>query len=121
MPDAARFLTAGRGLAPPDEVRPDNMRHSAYRITTETEARAAVAELVARGVAIVKTWVDDRGGAVRKLTPELYGAIIDEAHRRGMRVMVHATGARRRQGVAARGRRRLRPRSRTWTTSCSTW
>ena len=31
MPDAARFLTAGRGLAPPDEVRPDNMRHSAYR------------------------------------------------------------------------------------------
>jgi imidazolonepropionase-like amidohydrolase len=90
--DAARFLTAGRGLAPPDEVRPDNMRHSAYRITTALEARAAVAELAARGVAIVKTWVDDRGGAVRKLTPELYGAIIDEAHRRGMRVMVHATG-----------------------------
>ncbi len=90
--DAARFLTAGRGLAPPDEVRPDNMRHSAYRITTEAEARAAVAELAARGVAIVKTWVDDRGGAVRKLTPELYGAIIDEAHQRGMRVMVHATG-----------------------------
>jgi len=92
IPDAARFLTAGRGLAPPDEVRPDNMRHSAYRITTEAEARAAVAELAARGVAIVKTWVDDRGGAVRKLTPPIYGAIIDEAHRRGMRVMVHATG-----------------------------
>jgi len=92
IPDAARFLTAGRGLAPPDEVRPDNMRHSAYRITTEAAARAAVAELSARGVAIVKTWVDDRGGAVRPLTPALYGAIIDEAHRRGMRVMVHATG-----------------------------
>ncbi len=91
IPDAARFLTAGRGLAPPDEVRPDNMRHSAYRITTEAEARAAVAELAGRGVAIVKTWVDNRGGAVRKLTPELYGAIIDEAHRRGLRVMVHAT------------------------------
>ncbi len=91
IPDAARFLTAGRGLAPPDEVRPDNMRHSAYRITTESEARAAVGELAGRGVAIVKTWVDDRGGAVRKLTPELYGAIIDEAHRRGLRVMVHAT------------------------------
>jgi imidazolonepropionase-like amidohydrolase len=91
IPDAARFLTAGRGLAPPDEVRPDNMRHSAYRITTASEARAAVGELAARGVAIVKTWVDDRGGAVRKLTPELYGAIIDEAHRRGLRVMVHAT------------------------------
>ena len=91
IPDAARFLTAGRGLAPPDEVRPDNMRHAAYRITTGEEARAAVRELAARGVTIVKTWVDDRGGAVRKLTPDLYGAIIDEAHRHGLRVMVHAT------------------------------
>lgn len=90
-PDAARFLTAGRGLAPPDEVRPDNMRHSAYRITTTDEARAAVRELAALGVTVVKTWVDDRGGAVRKLTPELYGAIIDEAHANRMRVMVHAT------------------------------
>ena len=91
IPDAARFLTAGRGLAPPDEVRPGNMRHSAYRITTDAEARAAVRELAAHGVTIVKTWVDDRGGAVRKLTPDLYGAIIDAAHRHGLRVMAHAT------------------------------
>jgi imidazolonepropionase-like amidohydrolase len=91
-PDAARFLTAGRGLAPPDEVRPDNMRHSAYSIDTPDAARAAVRELKARGVAIVKTWVDDRGGAVRKMPPDVYGAIIDEAHAQGMRVMVHATG-----------------------------
>lgn len=88
--DAARFLTAGRGLAPEDEIRPDNMRHSAYKITTEAEARAAVGDLADRGVSIVKTWVDDRGGRVRKLTPTVYGAIIDEAHQRGMRVMVHA-------------------------------
>jgi imidazolonepropionase-like amidohydrolase len=92
IPDAARFLSAGRGLAPPDEIRPDNMRHSAYRITTVDEVRTAIAELAAQRVQIVKTWVDDRGGAVRPLTPELYGAIIDEAHRHGMRVMVHATG-----------------------------
>jgi imidazolonepropionase-like amidohydrolase len=91
-PDAARFLTAGRGLAPPDEVRPDNMRHSAYSIASPEAARAAVRELKARGVAIVKTWVDDRGGAVTKMPPEVYGALIDEAHAQGMRVMVHATG-----------------------------
>jgi imidazolonepropionase-like amidohydrolase len=91
-PDAARFLTAGRGLAPEDEVRPDNMRHSAYTIRTEEDARKAVQELAARHVTIVKTWVDDRGGTVRKLPPELYGAIIDEAHKHRMHVAVHSTG-----------------------------
>ena len=92
VPDAARFLTSGRGLAPEDEVRPDNMRHSAYTIRTEDDARKAVRELAARRVTILKTWVDDRGGSVRKLTPALYGAIIDEAHKLNMRVAVHATG-----------------------------
>ena len=45
-PDAARFITAGRGLAPLSEISPANMRHAAYVITTEEGARAAVAELV---------------------------------------------------------------------------
>lgn len=91
-PDAARFLTAGPGLAPEDEVKPDNMRHSAYVIRTAADARTAVQELAERNVKIVKTWVDDRGGSVRKLPPELYTAIIDEAHKRKLRVAVHATG-----------------------------
>src|SRR5262245_35058070 len=89
--DAARFLTAGRGLAPLAEIRPDNMRHFAYAVTTEPGARAAVEELAQRKVKIVKTWVDDRGGTIQKLTPNLYRAIVDEAHRRGLRVAVHAT------------------------------
>ena len=91
-PHAARFLTAGRGLAPVDEIQPDNMRHSAHLATTEDEARRAVADLAANGVKMVKTWVDSRGGKIRKLTPPVYEAIIDEAHKRNMRVVVHATG-----------------------------
>lgn len=92
-PAAARFLTAGRGLAPPSEISPSNMRHAAFVVTTEDGARADVVELSSRGVRIVKTWVDDRGGAnTQKLAPNLYRAIIDEAHQRGMRVAVHATG-----------------------------
>lgn len=92
-PDAARFLTAGRGLASPSEISPSNMRHAAFVVTTEDGARADVVELSSRGVRIVKTWVDDRGGAnTQKLAPNLYRAIIDEAHQRGMRVAVHSTG-----------------------------
>lgn len=90
-PDAARFLTAGRGLAPLAEIRPDNMRHAAYAVTTTQGARGAVEELARRNVRIIKTWVDDRGGTIQKLTPDLYRAIIDEAHRRNLRVAVHAT------------------------------
>jgi imidazolonepropionase-like amidohydrolase len=93
-PDAARFLTAGRGLAPLPEISPDNMRQAAFPVTTPEGARAAVQELVPRRVRLVKTWVDDRGGAVKKLTPDLYGAIIDEAHKNGLRVAVHATDLR---------------------------
>jgi imidazolonepropionase-like amidohydrolase len=88
-PTAARFVTAGRGIAPPQEIR--DMRHSAYRITTEQEARAAVRELASRKATIVKTWVDSRGGTIPKLEPALYTAIIDEAHKNNLRVTVHAT------------------------------
>ena len=91
-PDAARFLTAGRGLAPPGEILSTNMRHAAYAITTEEGARANVRELAYWNVSLIKTWVDDRDGTVEKLAPNLYQAILDEAHKNGMRVLVHATG-----------------------------
>ena len=91
-PDAARFLTAGRGLAPLEEISPNNMRHAAYVVTTVEGARADVQELAQRQVPLIKMWVDTRGGTIKTLTPDLYGAILDEAHKHGMRVAVHATG-----------------------------
>ena len=90
-PDAARFLTAGRGLAPRAEISADNMRQAAFAVTTVAGARAAVQELVPRHVKVIKTWVDERGGAITPLSPELYTAIIDEAHQHNLRVAVHAT------------------------------
>jgi len=91
-PDAARFLTAGRGLAPLEEISPNNMRHAAYVVTTVQGARADVQELAQRSVPLIKMWVDTRGGTIKTLTPDLYGAILDEAHKHRMRVAVHATG-----------------------------
>ena len=91
IPGAARFLTSGRGIAATPTAGPQQP----YRLgiprgaRTEAEGRAAVAELHERGVDLVKIWVDDRGGAVPKLEPPVYRAIIDEAHARGMRVTSH--------------------------------
>jgi imidazolonepropionase-like amidohydrolase len=85
IPGAARFLSAGRGITMPEPGRTT----VPYWITTEAEGRKAVDELAAHQVDIVKIWVDTRDGKYPKLTPELYGAIIDEAHKRGLRVTAH--------------------------------
>jgi imidazolonepropionase-like amidohydrolase len=58
-------------------------------VTTGEEARKAVAEEVSRNVDIIKIWVDDRNGQYEKLGPELYTAVIDEAHQRGKKVTAH--------------------------------
>jgi imidazolonepropionase-like amidohydrolase len=60
-----------------------------YWITTPAEGRKAIQELAARKVDLVKLWVDDRDGKFKKLTPDLYGPIIEEAHKNGLRVTAH--------------------------------
>jgi imidazolonepropionase-like amidohydrolase len=89
-PDAALLHTAGRGMAMPN-AGPGQVywRPVAYGVSSEAEARAAVKELAAKKVDLVKMWVDDRNGTVPKLTPALYRAIIDEAHKHNLRVAAH--------------------------------
>jgi imidazolonepropionase-like amidohydrolase len=84
-PGAARFFSAGRGITMPEPGRST----VPYWITTEAEGRKAVQELAAHKVDIVKIWVDTRDGKYKKLPPEIYGAIIDEAHKQGLRVTAH--------------------------------
>jgi len=85
IPGAARFLSAGRGITMPEPGR-ISLPHW---ITTEAEGRKVVQELAAHKVDMVKIWVDSRDGKYKKLTPEIYGAIIDEAHKWGLRVSAH--------------------------------
>ena len=81
--------TAWRGLAPPDAGPFPPMRAAPFGVTTEADARADVRELAARKVDFVKIWVDDRNGTLPKLTPAIYRAIIDEAHKNRLRVIAH--------------------------------
>ncbi len=91
IPNAALFLTSGRGIAGTPMAGPS----SEYRLgiprgaMTEAEGRAAVQELHANNVDLVKVWVDDRGGSVPKVQPNVLRAIVDEAHANGMRVVTH--------------------------------
>jgi imidazolonepropionase-like amidohydrolase len=85
LPGHARFFTAGRGITGPEPGRTT----APYWVTTVAEARKAVQDNAAKKVDIIKFWVDDRLGTVKKLPPELYRAVIDEAHKDGLRVIAH--------------------------------
>jgi len=83
IPGAARFFSAGRGITRKEPMRPT------FQIETEEEGRKAVRDNAALNVQIIKVWVDDREGKVQKVTPEQYAAVIDEAHKAGIRVSAH--------------------------------
>jgi imidazolonepropionase-like amidohydrolase len=69
----ARLFVAGPVLAP----------------KTPDEARKLVDETAAMKVDIIKIRVDDNLGTTPKMAPEVYRAVIDEAHKKGLRVAVH--------------------------------
>jgi imidazolonepropionase-like amidohydrolase len=86
----ASIFTAGRGIGapggpPPQPVAPDQI----YRAATVDEARAQVRELAGHHVDLVKIWVDDNFGKLAKMQPDVYGAVIDECHKHGLRVAAH--------------------------------
>ena len=96
FPAASRFFFTP-GYAPPnggpDEVLREatSALHVINEVSTAPEARASIQKMADRGIKAVKIWVDDRRGTYPKMTPEVYNAIIEEAHRHGMIVHAHAT------------------------------
>jgi imidazolonepropionase-like amidohydrolase len=71
--DRARLFVAGPVLAP----------------KTVDDARRLVDDDAAMKVDIVKIRVDDNLGTTPKMAPEIYKAVIDQAHKKGLRVAVH--------------------------------
>jgi imidazolonepropionase-like amidohydrolase len=86
----ATILTAGRGIGVPAgvpgmNVGPDQL----YRPKTVGEARRAVREMAAYHPNLIKIWVDDNFGQSPKPNMQVEAAVIDEAHREGLRVAAH--------------------------------
>jgi imidazolonepropionase-like amidohydrolase len=61
----------------------------AVAVTTPEQARKSVDELIRNKPDIIKVRVDDFRGARQKMTPEVYAAVIDEAHKNGFRTAAH--------------------------------
>ena len=65
-----------------------------HGVTSPAEAREVVRAEAARGIRILKIWVDardERRGARVKLHPDIYAAALDEARVQDIRVIAHAT------------------------------
>jgi imidazolonepropionase-like amidohydrolase len=92
-PELALLLSAGNGLVAPtpgsDNGGPYFATDVIREVSTPAQARAAVRELVAKNPDVIKFWVDDRNGEKRKFGPEVYSAIIDEAHQHGKMAIAH--------------------------------
>jgi imidazolonepropionase-like amidohydrolase len=91
IPGAALFQTAGPGIAWPNSGAQGHPSRGdvPYPVTTVEEARQATRDYVRMKPAFVKIWVDTRNGRTPTLTPPVYLAIIEEAHKAGIPVGAH--------------------------------
>jgi imidazolonepropionase-like amidohydrolase len=111
FPPAARFFFAA-GMGPPGGG-PDSLLiqgttplHAVHEVSTPEEGVAAVRQIAAKKITQIKIWVDNRDntrGIRKKMPPEVYSAIINEAHRHGIIVHAHATRLEDQKGVAKAG------------------
>src|SRR5437016_1320248 len=83
----ARLYTAGRGFL--EYTGKSNPADHRYRPQNPEEARANIRELATHHPDYVKMWVDDGLGRGTKIKPEVYRAIIEEAHKQHIRVFAH--------------------------------
>ncbi|WP_194139588.1 amidohydrolase family protein [Flavobacterium hungaricum] len=86
----AAIYTAGIGFGVKDGAPPVSFgMDKVNRPQTPEEASQQVKEIAAFKPDVIKIWVDDFFGKFPKMKPEIYKAIIDEAHKNNIRVSTH--------------------------------
>ncbi len=88
--DGATVFVADHGIgvdggAPPIKHADDQLDQP----RTPDEARKAVDAAAARHTNFIKIWVDDLYGTKPKMQPDIYAAVIDEAHKQHIPVAAH--------------------------------
>jgi imidazolonepropionase-like amidohydrolase len=87
-PTMARIYSAGQGAVMKGGY--GGFLGVTQPIATPDEARKLVDQQAAKGVDLIKIWVDDERKSIPvKMTPEISKAIIDQAHKHHLRVVAH--------------------------------
>src|SRR5262249_30986245 len=95
-PPAAQY-SFNAGIVPPNGgpdsilIKGTRPLHANYEVIRAPEGRAAVQDVVAKNIKHVKIWLGDRGGSYPAMPWQVFEAVIDEAHKNGVRVHTHAT------------------------------
>ena len=85
----ARLYSAGYGFAAPASPPGGSWTDQLFRPATAEQVPAEMDSLARLHPSVVKMWVDDFGGSAQKMKPEIYQAIIREAHKHGIKVAAH--------------------------------
>jgi len=86
----ARYHSAGYGFGVPNGAPPLGMSMDmVFRPTTAADVAKDMDSVATVKPDVIKMWVDDFGGKFPKMDPSIYKAIIDEAHKRDLRVASH--------------------------------
>ena len=90
-PKTTRIYTAYRGFTGKAgyPTSAPGMKGVPFEVETPEDVRKDSALLADKKVDIVKIWVDDHFGKERKIPLELAGAIIENAHKHGLKVAAH--------------------------------
>ncbi|MBI4486940.1 MAG: amidohydrolase family protein [Acidobacteria bacterium] len=103
--DAAKFpsshsrLMLMAGIVPPNGgpdsilIKGTQPTHANFQVLRAPEARAAVQMVNAMRIRHIKVWLGDRNGSYPAMPPQVYEAVIDEAHKVGIKVHAHASGS----------------------------
>lgn len=90
-PSMTRVITAGRGFTGKNGYPTSamGMKGVPYEVETAEQARKAVDEQAAIKADLIKIWMDDHLGKEKKISTDVCKAIIDQAHKHGLKVAAH--------------------------------
>ena len=86
---APRVYTSGYGFSAPNGS--PGFTVPINRPANEEEARAAVRTLATQKVDFIKIWVEGGNGSTPKITPQIRAAIVEEARKHRIPIVVHVT------------------------------